>query len=152
MPVRSAVDDEEMTRLHAQGLNDVQIARAMDRSRNTIASARTRLGLPAQDKSEMSRAAGKKGGKPADLERIAYRQNIASQMHGEGKKNTEIAQVLGVSPSRVTQILKSVGLVGAQQPGRGITVTHKPTNARPLNEFYRMARQARAKAWQRVYG
>lgn len=34
--------------------------------------------------------------------------------------------------------------------GRGITVTHKPTNTRPTNEFYRMARLARATAWQRV--
>ncbi len=36
--------------------------------------------------------------------------------------------------------------------GKGITVTHKPTNSRSRNEFYRLARLARATAWQRVYG
>ena len=36
--------------------------------------------------------------------------------------------------------------------GRGIQVTHKPTNTRTLNEYYRLARLARSTAWQRVYG
>lgn len=152
MPFVSTLDTAQLRQLHGQKMNDLEIGQVMGVSRNTIFNARKRLGLPAQDKSELSRASGKKGGKRPNLERIAYRQNIASQMHGEGKKNTEIAQVLGVSPQRVTQILKSIGLVGAQQPGRGIVVTHKPTNARPRNEFYRLARMARARAWERVMG
>lgn len=36
--------------------------------------------------------------------------------------------------------------------GRGIQVTHKATRPRPTNEYYRLARLARATAWQRVYG
>ena len=38
------------------------------------------------------------------------------------------------------------------KPGRNIVVSHKPTNSRQRNEYYRLARLARATAWQRVYG
>jgi DNA-binding CsgD family transcriptional regulator len=134
---RSAIDTDELTRLHALGMNDVQIATAMDRSRNTIASARTRLGLPSQDKTELARAAGRLGGKPANPERIATQQEIARQMYGEGKKNGEIADCLDIHPSRVTQILKSMGLTVQARPGRGIIVridapTPPPNNGAAL--------------------
>lgn len=99
----STIDTAELTRLHGQGMNDVQIGQALGRNRTTIASARARLGLPSQDKSELARAAGKLGGRPA------------------------------------------------HKSGRGIVVAHKPTNTRPLNEYYRLARLARASAWQRVH-
>ncbi len=151
MPRASALNTDRIRHLHSQGMSDGEIGQAMDVHRRTIASARRRMSLPAHSASE----SGKKGGKAAQqgmAEHLAAQQEIARQMHAEGRKNTEIAKRLDVSGSRVTKILKSIGLVGAHQPGRGISVSQKPTNAKPRNEFYRLARMARARAWERVMG
>lgn len=148
MPRISALNTEKVRHLHGLNMSDVEIGQAMDVHRRTIASARRRMGLPPN-------ISAKKGGKPAQqgmAEHLAAQQEIARQMHAEGRKNTEIAKRLDVSGSRVTKILKSIGLAGTHQPGRGISVSQKPTNAKPRNEFYRLARMARARAWERVMG
>ncbi len=156
MPFVSTLDLAEVKRLHAQGLNDVEIGKALNAHRQTIAQARARLDLPPQDKSTMARAAGRKGGRPAQqgmAEHLATQQEIARQMHGDGKKNREIAQCLEVSTSRVSQILRGMGLASARTPGRGITV-HTTSSPIPPPNNGAALRQVRAQiirgAWARV--
>ncbi len=124
--------------------------------RTTIASARKRLGLPPQDKSEIARAAGKLGGRNAQqgmVEKIARQKEIARQMHDEGKRNREIADRLEIHPSRVTQLLKSMGLISQRHAGQNITVRTTSAPPPPPNNGAAL-RQVRIKiikdVWARV--
>ncbi len=157
MPFVSTLDLDEVKRLHAQGLNDVEIGKALNTHRQTIAQARARLDLPPQDRTTMARAAGRKGGRPAQqgmAEHLAAQQEIARHMHSvEGKSNREIAQRLEVSPSRVSQILRGMGLVAARTPGRGITVHTTAAPVPPPNNgaaLRRVRTQIIRSAWARV--
>lgn len=113
MPQKIILDPDQLRSLHAAGLSDGEIARRMDATRPTVARNRVELGLPAQDKHRQASEAGKKGGKSRQngvAERLARQQETARTMHAEGKGSREIAQALQVSTSRVSQILREMGL------------------------------------------
>lgn len=148
-----AVDADQLRSLHATGLSDREIAEQMHISRQTVARRRGELGLPAQDKSMQAAKAGRAGGKPAQqgvAERKTEQQETARQMIAQVKGTKEIAQALQVSTSRVSQILRELGL-RSSKPKQSFRVSLKTA---PAPDGGAALRQVRINiirdAWARV--
>lgn len=108
---QSAVDRDEVARLHAEGMTDTEIGRVMGFHNSTISTIRrTVLHLPAVPAPEArARSLGPR----------AQRAQAIRDLHAEGKTDKEMAEALGITRTAVYQARQRLGLALNRQPRPG---------------------------------
>ncbi|ALJ20393.1 response regulator transcription factor [Microbacterium sp. No. 7] len=131
--------------LHAAGLNDLQIAEQVDKSRRAVAQIRRRLNLPAHPVPRSERAPRRE--RPDRLPDVV-------RLHGEGKTDRQIADELDITIGWAAELRRKAALPARRSVRSrwdGATLQPHGTNACHARGCRRPECIDAHRAWHRAY-
>jgi len=122
MPVPVYVDEDELRRLHGQGLIDREIAERMGLAHRTLARRRQKMGLAHNFDSKRNSETASLGGKP----RAKIDEATLRSLHAQGLSSNVISERMGIAENTTRKHLRRLGLENNYR--------NRPTQADTLDE------------------